>query len=48
MTLKQKLTLQLIVGKVLYYARAIDETKGYRLNNLSTKSEGIEKTLIAQ
>ena len=48
MTRKQKLLLQRIVGKFLYYARATDETMGHGLNDLSTKSEGIEKTKIAQ
>ena len=45
---KEKLHLQRIVGKFLYYARATDETMGHGLNHLSNKSEGSEKTLIAQ
>ena len=48
MTAKEKLQLQHIVGKFLYYARATDKTMGQGLNQLSTKSEGSEKTLIAQ
>ena len=48
MTPKQKLHLQRIVGKFLYYARATDETMGHGLNNLSTKSEGTAKTFTAQ
>ena len=48
MTPKEKLQLQRIVGKFLYFARATDETMGQGLNQLSTKSKGSEKTLIAQ
>ena len=48
MILKQKLLLQHIVGKFLYYARATDEAMGHRLNDLSTRSEGPEKTLISK
>ena len=48
MTPKQKLHLQRIVGKFLYFARATDETMGQGLNQLSTKSEGSETTLTAQ
>ena len=46
---KDKLQLQRIVGKFLYYARATDETMGHGLNQLSTKFiKGSEKTLITQ
>ena len=48
MTPKQKLQLQRIVGKFLYFARATNETMGQGLNQLSTKSEGSETTLTAQ
>ena len=48
MTPKEKLQLQRIVGKFLYFARATNETIGQGLNQLSTKSEGSKKTLIAQ
>ena len=48
LTAKEKLHLQRIVGKFLYYARATDETMGHGLNHLSTKSKGSKKALIAQ
>ena len=49
MTEKEKLHLQRVVGKFLYYARAIDDTMGEGLNSLSTQtSEGTQKTLQAQ
>ena len=48
LTPKQKLQLQRIVGKFLYFARATDETMGQGLNQLLTKSEGSEATLTAQ
>ena len=47
-TALEKLQLQRIVGEFLYFARATDETMGQGLNQLSTKSEESEKTLIAQ
>ena len=47
MTAKNKLQLQRIVGKFLYYTRATDKTMRQGLNQLSTKSEGSEKTSIA-
>ena len=46
LTAKEKLHLQRIMGKFLYYARVTDETIGHGLNHLSTKSEESEKTLI--
>ena len=48
LTVKEKLLVQRIIGKFLYYARATDETMRHGLNHLSTKSEGSEKTLITQ
>ena len=48
MTAKKKLQLQHIDGKFLYFARAIDGTMEQGSNQLSTKSEGSEKTLITQ
>ena len=42
---KEKLNLQQIIGKFLYYTRATDETMGHSLNHLSNRSKGSEKNI---
>ena len=48
MTHNQKLHLQWIRGKFLYFARTTNEAMGQGLNQPLTISEGSETTLIAQ